>query len=252
MSLAAIKRASLALGLYRPARLLYRRLRKSERDAYKIDKRLYKEIIPESGALCFDVGANIGRISEVLLELGHKVIAFEPQERCVREIKARCGPFKQRLRIEKCVLGDAPGVADMFVRESSSQSSMDSAWEGKPLETIKVKVSTIDIAIQEFGLPQYCKIDVEGWERHVLAGLSQRIPLISFEYHQEEGMMQNAFACLDHLRSICEIRVNITPREESRLALEEWASAESFRDSFQSRFQDKDEFFYGDIYVRML
>jgi len=43
---------------------------------------------------------------------------------------------------------------------------------------------TLDAAtIETFGKPFYCKIDVEGWELDVLKGLSQPIPLISFEFH---------------------------------------------------------------------
>jgi FkbM family methyltransferase len=153
-------------------------------------------LLPQNNTLCFDVGANIGRISEVLLELGHKVIAFEPQPECVREIKARCSPYKQRLHIEQTALSNSPGTAALFVRASSGQSSLRSTWEGEITSTIQVPVSTLDRAIQRFGLPQYCKIDVEGWELQVLMGLSQPIPLISFEYHQNDGKMQDAYAFL--------------------------------------------------------
>ena len=49
------------------------------------------------GDCVFDVGANIGRMTQVLLELGNKVIAFEPQPDCIREIEARCGQYRQPL-----------------------------------------------------------------------------------------------------------------------------------------------------------
>jgi FkbM family methyltransferase len=252
MNLKAIKKASLSIGLYRPVRSLYRFLDKSEMDAYVCDRRLYAQLLPQGRALCFDVGANIGRITEVLLELGHKVIAFEPQSECVKEIKARCTPYKHSLQIEETALGDARGGVTMFVRESAGQSSLRSTWEGVVTDTIQVQVSTLDLAIHKFGIPAYCKIDVEGWELQVLLGLSQPIHLVSFEYHQNDGKMKDAYACLDRLCSLAQIELNLTAREQSQLVLDDWVDADEFKAVFQRRFHGRDQFVYGDIYVRML
>jgi FkbM family methyltransferase len=252
MSFKIIKKASLSFGLYRQARALQRYLNKSEMETYLSDKKFYSQLIPQAPALCFDVGANIGRMTEVLLTLGHNVVAFEPQPECVREIKARSSPFKRRLQIQQSALGSNPGTESMFVRESSAQTSLRPAWEGKVTGTVQVPVSTLDIAIERFGLPYYCKIDVEGWELHVLQGLSQPIPLLSFEYHQEEDKMNEAFACLERLRSISKISVNITPREQSRFALDDWIDADGLKTVFEERFRGKVEFLFGDIYARML
>jgi len=34
----------------------------------------------------------------------------------------------------------------------------------------------------EYGLPHFCKIDVEGFEEQALAGLSRPLPVLSFEF----------------------------------------------------------------------
>ena len=252
MNTTAIRKAFLSVGLYRQARTIYRHLSKSEMDEYKTDRKFYSKLLPKSGALCFDVGANLGRVTEALLELGHKVIAFEPQPQCIREIKARCRPFRQHLQIEETALGDSQGATTLFVRESSGQSSLRSTWEGTAAGVLQVPVSTLDVAIQRFGIPYYCKIDVEGWEPHVLQGLSQPIPLLSFEYHQNHGLMQDAYACLDHLSSLARIQVNITPSEKSRLVLDTWLDVDEFKAAFQTKFQGREQFLFGDLYVKML
>jgi len=92
---------------------------------------------------------------------------------------------------------------------------------------------------------------VEGWELQVLLGLSQRIPLISFEYNQIDGKMQDAYGCLDRLHSLADVRVNITAGEQLELALDEWTDADEFKAVFQKEFEGKAEFMYGDLYVRM-
>jgi len=252
MNLKAIKKMSISLGFYRQARTLYRYLNQSERDAYTSDKKFYAQLLPQKGLLCFDVGANIGRMTQVLLELGNKVIAFEPQPDCIREIEARCGQYGPRLHIEPVGLSDSPGAASLFVRELSGQSSLMSTWEGVVSGSISIPLSTLDAAIEKFGLPYYCKIDVEGWELQVLRGLTQPLPLLSFEFHQNDGKMESAYACLDRLSALSSIKVNLTPREQSHLALDEWVGPDQFKDIFEKEFNDKERFHYGDIYVSSL
>ena len=43
---------------------------------------LYQEILKDAppGALIFDIGANLGYISEIFVDLGHQVIAIEPDQ----------------------------------------------------------------------------------------------------------------------------------------------------------------------------
>jgi hypothetical protein len=64
--------------------------------------------------------------------------------------------------------------------------------------------------------------------------------------------MKDAYACLDRLRSLAQIRLNITAREQSQLVLDDWVDADEFKAVFQRRFHGRDQFVYGDIYVRML
>ena len=159
---------------------------------------------------------------------------------------------KQHLQIEEVALGESPGLATLYVRESSGQTSLNAAWEGCLAGTSQVPVSTLDVAIEQFGVPRYCKIDVEGWELHVLQGLSRSISLISFEYHQNDCKMRDAYACLDRLGTLARIEVNITPREKSTLVLDNWVDAGEFRSVFERICEGKDRFLYGDLFVRML
>src|SRR5262249_60695009 len=48
---------------------------------------------------------------------------------------------------------------------------------------IEVNVVTLDSLIDEFGVPDYIKIDVEGFDLEVLRGLSQPIALLSVEFN---------------------------------------------------------------------
>ena len=47
---------------------------------------------------------------------------------------------------------------------------------------IRVPCTTLDCLIEEYGRPDYIKLDIEGAELDALAGLSSRVDLISLEF----------------------------------------------------------------------
>ena len=58
----------------------------------RLKKRItfYSQFI-KKGNLCFDIGANVGNRAEVFLEIGAKVIAVEPQSKCVKVLNEKFG-----------------------------------------------------------------------------------------------------------------------------------------------------------------
>jgi FkbM family methyltransferase len=247
---AALKQLSIATGLYRPARWCSRQVKRSERRAFEEDVELYRTLLP-SGAVCFDVGANAGRKSEALLRAGAAhVVAFEPNPAVLPELRARCGHWKNWTLVE-AALGSAPGFASLYIRSQHGQSGLLKEWGDNITGTCHVPVLTLDAAIEYFGRPFYCKIDVEGWELQVLSGLSKPLPLLSFEFHLVEQNIPQTVACLERLARFGPGEVNITPAEAAEFHLGEWDALERFRRWFPGdlkRTLPRD--IYGDIFVR--
>lgn len=116
MSLSAsAKQVSIATGLYRPARWLLRRVRPHKLRAFRADIELYRSLIPR-GALCFDVGANIGEKSEAMWEAGARVVAFEPNPLVLPELQARCG-HRKNWSVVATALGSGAGITTLHARE---------------------------------------------------------------------------------------------------------------------------------------
>jgi FkbM family methyltransferase len=144
-------------------------------------------------------------------------VAFEPSPLALPELYSRCA-HRKNWTLVTTALGSAAAIATLHARESSGQSSLLAEWEGKVVAAYHVPVVTLDAAISPFGLPAYCKIDVEGWELEVLYGLSRPIPLVSFELHLTEGEIAKSRACLERLAQFGPSHANITRAEAASLS----------------------------------
>jgi FkbM family methyltransferase len=203
-------------------------------------------------ALCFDVGANIGDKSEALLEAGARVIAFEPNPEVWPELIARCGAHPN-WSLVRSALGSTAAVATLYRRKSSGESGFIEQWESVTVGAVDVPLITLDAAVRHFGTPQYCKIDVEGWELEVLSGLSVPLQLISFEFHLTDADLAKTHGCLERLGELGDFEANLTPAETLRFQWPQWVPLRSLLDDsvlpevFGRSIEGLE---YGDVFVR--
>lgn len=88
--------------------------------------------------------------------------------------------------MELYICKDAPGISTFS--EKYKINFPDYRYDKKE----KVQVVTLDDLIKEYGLPKYCKIDVEGFEWKVLKGLTRPIPYVSIEAGRTEERLKGA------------------------------------------------------------
>jgi hypothetical protein len=81
----------------------------------------------------------------------------------------------------------------------------------------------LDGLIESYGLPTFCKIDVEGYEAEVLAGLSQPVAGLSVEF--VAGQLGIAEACVARLEELGTYDFNVVRGEERALAFDAWRTA---------------------------
>ncbi len=108
-----------------------------------------------------------------------------------------------------------------------------------------VPVTTIDALIQEFGLPKFCKIDVEGFEYEVLQGLSCPISFIAFEFTRE--FINDAMLCIEYLGSSGSADFNYALGETPALVLSNWTDSNTL---FESIERNTDDLLWGNVHVR--
>jgi hypothetical protein len=98
-------------------------------------------------------------------------------------------------------------------------------WEGQVWDAaVEVPCVTLDRLIGDYGLPAFAKIDVEGFEDRVLAGLSRPLPALSFEFTTIARDV--AQRCLDRLARLGPYGFDLALGETQRLAFGRWLSCE--------------------------
>ena len=198
-------------------------------------RELYRPFVG-AGDLAFDVGAHLGDRTHAFRKLGARVVALEPQP-AVRRWLMRFVGRSEHVSIRAEALGREVGTARLALsRRTPTVSSLAEDWpnvlpERNPSfrgvrwdDSVEVQVTTLDALIEEYGLPRFCKIDVEGYEAKVLAGLSQPIPALSVEF--VAGALDIAEACVRRLEALSGYEFNAIEGEERRFMSKRWLAAE--------------------------
>jgi FkbM family methyltransferase len=195
--------------------------------------RLYGNFV-RPGDLVFDVGAHIGDRVASFQRLGARVVAVEPQPSMVRALRLLYGRSRSVV-IEALAVGREPGRARMLINvDNPTVSSVSPAfveaahgapgWESQRWsETADVAVTTLDALIAKHGVPAFIKIDVEGFEAEALSGLSQAVPVLSFEFTTIQRDI--GLACIERCSAMGYGRFNAA-LGESQTLIGEWMDAQ--------------------------
>jgi FkbM family methyltransferase len=207
------------------------------------------------GSLVFDIGANVGDRTAIFRELGATVVAVEPQSAVVPRLRSRFADDPQ-VTIVPMALAAEPAELTMQLNEASTISSMAPDWvdamrasgrfEGLEWSrTETVTATTLDALIAAHGRPAFCKVDVEGYEPEVFAGLSQPVAAASMEFVAEAP--EATLRTCAHLASLGSAEFALSHGESG--VLEPWTDLEGLRDELTS-VAIVDPQAWGDVYVR--
>jgi FkbM family methyltransferase len=225
------------------------------RDA-AMDK-LYAMLVPKGG-LAFDIGSHVGDRIGSFRRCGARVVALEPQPLCARVVREIYDGDGDVTLVESAC-GPKPGKLTLHINSSNptvttaSQDFVKAAdgaggWEGQVWDqAIEVPVTTLDALIAKYGRPDFVKIDVEGFEADVLAGLSQPLPCLSFEFTTIQRDV--AYQCLDRLVEIGAYGFDIALGESQTLHFGRWVSKDEMADHIRALPHSANS---GDVYARLI
>ena len=143
---------------------------------YENDIGLFLTYILRKGDVAIDVGANIGLhtlLMSTLVGENGKVIAFEPGNESFNELiqNTKLNNFNN-LELKKKALGNGKNKKLKFNDDkfNSGHSSIVSERESNESFSRKITVNTLDSQVFKYNKIKVVKIDVEGYEKHILNG----------------------------------------------------------------------------------
>lgn len=220
------------------------------------DRLFYTQFIGPD-ALVFDIGAHVGNRVGVFLKLGARCIAIEPQPAFASLLQRLYGRRPNFKLVPSAVGSQAGSTALHISRRTPTVSTTNAEWQKQVSlspsfsdvswdDSVPITQVTLDNLIDRYGLPDLCKIDVEGSELAVLQGLSRPLPLLSFEYIP--AVSSAAAACIAHLESLGIYQYNWSRGELQRLREDNWLTPAEMTSRIETLDPYEDS---GDIYARL-
>lgn len=148
---------------------------------------------------------------------------MEPQPACIEQSRK----FFARSDVTIVARGLAPPWHPHTLRLSARRCPLRLLGlreDGKvPQLRVGPPVGTLHDLVRQFGVHDFCKIDVEGFEYEVLRGLNCPLPALSFELTRE--FLDDARRCIGLLEELGMSRFNFVSGEGSEFALPAWPRA---------------------------
>jgi len=178
-----------------------------------------------------------------MVHRGARVVALEPQASLARDLAEH---FPE-VTVLSAAVGDQCGTAVMHTSSAHSElSTLNEAWANDADEIgaawdcrQTVRVTTLDELIARFGRPELVKIDTEGYEDRVLAGISQPVRQVLFEVHA--SLREVAASAFEHLGRLGHYEYRVMERESWILG--PCTTADAVMSSLPS---------WGDVYARQV
>jgi FkbM family methyltransferase len=220
-------------------------------------RRLYAQfVLPED--LAFDIGAHAGNRTRALAALGCRVIAVEPQADLARILR-RFFAGSTNVTVVEALMSSQEGrqrlwVSDRHPTVATAASEWRDARAAEPGfaavawdTVIEVESTTLDATIARYGEPSFIKIDVEGFEPTVLAGLTRPVRTVSFEYLP--GALGQVEECIAALSRLGTYEFNWSPGETFALASPGWMTAANLVVALRTPEAQRRS---GDVYARLI
>jgi len=157
--------------------------------------------------MIFDIGANVGSWALANVNNCDKIIAVEASPITFQSLTNNCRNNKIVL-LNYAVCNNNGNDITFYQANQHVLSTINKDWLTKetsrfynePYREVICKTITLDNLIEQYGLPDLIKLDVEGGEYECITSLTKKVNLLCFEWASEINDI--TFKCLDYLYSL--------------------------------------------------
>ena len=165
----------------------------------------YKVVMPENvknitnnkhQKLIFDIGANIGNWTLANISEENKIISVEASTGTFNKLVNNVSSYVNIIPLNYAVCDSKEEHITFYEAESDVLSSLNKEWiygaESRFNCNYKVTLSktiTLDKLIEQYGVPELIKIDVESAEYSCIKSLTKKVNNLSFEWASENQDM---------------------------------------------------------------
>ena len=157
----------------------------------------------------FDIGSNIGNWSLSNVNNCKKIISVEASPDTFKKLINNTNNNNKIVCLNYAVCNSDKEFVEFYNCNADTLSTINKDWLDSEksrfykqynYNIIKCKTIKIDKLIEEYGIPELIKIDVEGGEFECLSSLTQKVNNLCFEWASETNNI--TFKCLDYLESL--------------------------------------------------
>ncbi len=159
--------------------------------------------------MIFDIGANDGRWALPNIDSCNKIIALEPVPQTFDRLVENCKKHENIICLKYVVCNNNNEDIIFYEAAADTLSTLHKDWltsensrfyRYTDYREIKCKTKTLDKLIEEYGMPDLIKIDVECGEYECISSLTQKVNMLCFEWASETNDI--TLKCLDYLSEL--------------------------------------------------
>ena len=166
-----------------------------------------KEVSFQAG-LFFDIGSNIGRWSIANSNNSSTIISVEASPTTFKQLCKNTSDNKKIVSLNYAVCNNNFQDVTFYECEHNTLSTLNKDWLTSTesrfynvgYNIIECKSTTINKLIEDYGMPELIKIDVEGGEYDCISSLTIKTKSLCFEWASETNNI--TIKCLDYLQQL--------------------------------------------------
>lgn len=203
--------------------------------------------------LILDIGCNVGEWIRSNYKPETRFVGIDANPEVCEKAKENLSDL-DNVTILNLLVGEKSGYEDFYISELPEVSTASKKWidtsrhEVEWGSPVKISTITLETLVNVYGMPEFTKIDVEGYEFQVIKGIKSPIGMLSFEFSDE--MKKETIEAIKHLYEIGYQEFSWMHGDEYTYRPEEWHDFEEIYNMVAGQLVGSRKEAWGMVFVK--